>query len=362
VRMREQQGQLHGAILKLLLERRPQSADACAGIEDQNLIIVSNLDAGGVSAISGRCGTGSRNGTPDPPEANLEPIRAFSSNFCGERHHPHTSLTESIRFTWDGCKPTRPSGAKLKWNNPVGDAGGLLLNVRPTQTMTFSWIRSLRVFGRELMADPRPIGAACPSSPELARRVAKVVGSKPNNFILEIGAGTGSITAALLRDCVPMDRLIALERSPSMVGLLRQRFANLRVIEGDACKLGETLEQLRDVDPRALTHIVSSLPLRSLPENDVEAICSQFNRLLAYGAQLVQYTYNLRNGSGEVFSPMRRRFSSVVWFNIPPARVEVFTAAEARYPARSRPLVGLTPQPSFALATAAKPSNASPRH
>ena len=75
--------------------------------------------------------------------------------------------------------------------------------------MGMTWFKALAVFGQELMTNPRPMGAACPSSPELARRVARMVGKSPHHFVLEIGAGTGAITAALLRDCVPPQRLIA---------------------------------------------------------------------------------------------------------------------------------------------------------
>ncbi|MBM3846354.1 MAG: methyltransferase domain-containing protein [Verrucomicrobia bacterium] len=225
--------------------------------------------------------------------------------------------------------------------------------------MASSWIRALKVFGKELIADPRPIGAACPSSPKLARRVAQAVGNKPGNFILEIGAGTGAITAALLRHCAPMHRLIAVERSPSMVQHLRHRFADLRIIEGDACRLSETLRHLRDVDPRSITHVVSSLPLRSLPDNDVELITGEFSRLLAHGAQLVQYTYNLKEGSSGVFSRLRRKSASVVWFNLPPALVEVFASAPERQPARPSPGVRA---PAFSVGAGAKPVNAAPRH
>ena len=89
--------------------------------------------------------------------------------------------------------------------------------------MGMTWFKALAVFGQELMTNPRPMGAACPSSPELARRVARLVGKSPDHFVLEIGAGTGAITAALLRDCVPAQRLIAVERSPSLVRQLQDR-------------------------------------------------------------------------------------------------------------------------------------------
>ncbi|HAM72117.1 MAG TPA: hypothetical protein DCM86_10785 [Verrucomicrobiales bacterium] len=195
--------------------------------------------------------------------------------------------------------------------------------------MSVPWFKSLAIFGRELVSNPRPMGAACPSSPGLARRVARMVGRRPETYVLEIGAGTGAITSALLRHCVPPERLVAIERSPSLVKLLRQRFAGVNIIEGDACDLHRTLERAGGLDLKRITHVVSSLPLRSLPPAQVEQISKEFFKLLAHGSHLVQYTYNLRNGSGEVFADLHRHASSVVWLNLPPARVEVFAASRA---------------------------------
>ncbi|MBL9170542.1 MAG: methyltransferase domain-containing protein [Verrucomicrobiales bacterium] len=227
--------------------------------------------------------------------------------------------------------------------------------------MGLPWLKALTVFGQELVSNPRPIGAACPSSPGLARRVARMVGHTRGNYILEIGAGTGAITAALLRDCVPADRLIAVERSSSMVNLLRQRFEKVRIIEGDACDLVDTLHR-QDIDLRSITHVVSSLPLRSLPADQVAKITSQFLKILSHGSHLVQYTYNLRHGSGNVFGQFRRRSSSVVWLNLPPARVELFSAVGAGQSLESQDTFDRLPSENpFRMAPGTKRANASPR-
>ena len=228
-----------------------------------------------------------------------------------------------------------------------------------------TWFKALAVFGQELMTNPRPMGAACPSSPELARRVARMVGKSPDTFVLEIGAGTGAITSALLRDCVPPHRLIAIERSRSMVTLLQQRFEGVKVVEADACELTTALSTIKDFDPRRITHIVSSLPLRSLLPEQVEKITREIRKLMAYGPQLVQYTYNLRQGSGDMLADLRRSVSSLVWLNLPPARVEVFSAVSVpnSRPQRKNGVSRPTPAASsFLIGSGAKAINASPRH
>lgn len=225
-----------------------------------------------------------------------------------------------------------------------------------------TWFKALAVFGQELMANPRPIGAACPSSPRLARRVAKMVGNGDSHYVLEIGAGTGSITSALLKYCVPPERLIAVERSASMVRLLQQRFEGVRIIEGDACELTSTLLRSGEVDLSRITHIVSSLPLRSLEPRQVQQITKEFLKVMKQGTQLIQYTYNLRQGSQELFGRLQQSSSSVVWLNLPPARVEAFTTAPATGPrsdSRKRSSSSSTP---FVLSGGTKVVNASPRN
>ena len=228
--------------------------------------------------------------------------------------------------------------------------------------MGMTWFKALAVFGQELITDPRPIGAACPSSPRLARRVARRVGNSPEHYVLEIGAGTGSITSALLKHCVPPERLIALERSASMVRLLQQRFQGVRIIEGDACELTSLLARSGVSDLGRITHIVSSLPLRSLQPDQVQLITGEFLKVMKQRTQLIQYTYNLRHGSRELFDRLYQRSSSVVWLNLPPARVEAFStvpATEPRSGSRKRPPAKPAP---FVLTGGTKVVNASPRH
>jgi phospholipid N-methyltransferase len=189
-----------------------------------------------------------------------------------------------------------------------------------------------------------------------------MVGRRSDNFVVEVGAGTGAITAALLRHCVSPDRLVAIERSPAMAKLLQQRFSGVRVIEGDACHLHDTLERQAGIDTHRITHIVSSLPLRSLPADQVERISKEFFKLLSHGSRLVQYTYNLRQGSVEMFSDLHRHDTSVVWLNVPPARVEVFAASGAPSAGTHGVFNGRHAASKFSLPPGAKAANASPRH
>jgi phosphatidylethanolamine/phosphatidyl-N-methylethanolamine N-methyltransferase len=179
---------------------------------------------------------------------------------------------------------------------------------------------ALMLFAREILNNPREIGAACPSSPILARAMANALPTHLNGVVIELGAGTGTITAALLARGIPSEKLLVLERSANMVKHLREKFPQLQIIEGDAAQLSAYLTKGTKV-----AAIVSGLPLRSLPVPLMKEIVKQINRLLHHDGILIQFTYDLR---GEWFEQQHKQFrraqSTIIWRNLPPARVDVF--------------------------------------
>ena len=167
---------------------------------------------------------------------------------------------------------------------------------------------SLALFTREIWANPRAMGAACPSAPALAGYMAS-------------RGGTGAVTAALLKHGVPPWKIVVVERSPTLAHHLRQRFPQLRIIQGDAAHLGQLLSHEKI---KKIGSIVSSLPLRSLQPATTHAIGRQFETLLEAGGLLVQYTYDLRGTQPRLLPRFHRLSSKIVWSNLPPARVDVF--------------------------------------
>ena len=179
---------------------------------------------------------------------------------------------------------------------------------------------SLALFTREIWANPRAMGAACPSAPALASGMAARVPLERDGLVVELGGGTGAVTAALLKHGVPPWKLVVVERSPTLTHHLRQRFPQLRVIQGDAAQLSHLLGHPR---PR-LNSVVSSLPLRSLHPATTRAIVQQLETLLEPEGRLVQFTYDLRGTRARLLPGFRRLSSRIDWSNLPPARVETF--------------------------------------
>lgn len=125
-------------------------------------------------------------------------------------------------------------------------------------------MRALTLFLREAVMHPSAVGALFPSSKRLAYSLAQQLpaNTSSSELVVELGAGTGAITAALLNQKNLSRKLIVIERSAKLSRHLSQRFPELSVIQGDARQLHDLINQYT-ADP--IQAIVSSLPLRSLP-------------------------------------------------------------------------------------------------
>jgi phosphatidylethanolamine/phosphatidyl-N-methylethanolamine N-methyltransferase len=171
---------------------------------------------------------------------------------------------------------------------------------------------------------PSLVGALAPSSRRLARSMAGQVGA--TEALVELGAGTGAVTAAL-REAAPGVPLLAVELQPDLAAGLQQRFPDVDVACAAAHEVLEDHAALPDD-----TVLVSSLPFRSLPRPLRAATRrAMLGFLEAHPARrLVQYTYQPR-APFELPAPSRLRWSlrEVVWGNLPPAGVWVLSSVLA---------------------------------
>lgn len=205
------------------------------------------------------------------------------------------------------------------------------------------------LFTRELLSRPAIVGAIWPSSRRLARKMAARAPLDGDGMIVELGAGTGAVTQALLDRGIAIDRLVVIERSPAFVRHLRARFPGINVILGDATQLARLLPYSPRIDA-----IVSSLPLRSLPAADATAIINQWRLLLPAKSLVIQYTYDLRDSGRLAKWGFSVRSRDTVWANLPPARVLVFACRSSKKPSPTDPVANTpasvcrTPQENLA--------------
>lgn len=180
-------------------------------------------------------------------------------------------------------------------------------------------------FARWLKA-PHRIGAVAPASRFLARAMATQIDPQRDGLVIELGGGTGSITRALLDAGVSSDRLVVIERDERLYRHLRRRFPQLRILCGDAQQL---VELLRPLGIDAVSTIVSSLPLVSMPKWMRRRIVDQAFALLDEAGRFVQYTYSLTSPLALREYGLRGSVATRVWLNLPPASVWSFHRASA---------------------------------
>lgn len=184
------------------------------------------------------------------------------------------------------------------------------------------------VFVKEFIHSPSSVGSVYPSSRRLASSIVKdVMLLNDNDVIIELGPGTGIITTALLKKGISPKQIIAIEKSPKLVQFLKKAFSGVTVIEGDAAHLDQILSNFKD---KKIRYIVSSLPFRSIPDEQVQLITPQIAKIVDEGAQFIQFSYSLYKKQPDYFSAMQLSKTSMVWLNIPPARVSVFNNQKER--------------------------------
>ena len=191
--------------------------------------------------------------------------------------------------------------------------------------MPLKLLKSVTLFGRQMLSNPTFTGAAFPSSPYLGKRMASFICPQSKGWIVELGAGTGSVTQALLDHGIAPTRIISIEMSDDLIAHLRQRFPQLRVVQGDAVKLGQLIDQECGETNTRVDCIVSCLPFRTIPDPVCVQIMGQIKRVLHDSGQLIQFTYDLRTRDFHHFSEFTRKRSAIVLANLPPARVDLFS-------------------------------------
>jgi phosphatidylethanolamine/phosphatidyl-N-methylethanolamine N-methyltransferase len=180
-------------------------------------------------------------------------------------------------------------------------------------------------FIRSWIERPLTVGAVTPSGRILARTMARYVDPDSNGPVVELGPGTGPVTEALVQAGVAPSRLVLVEFNPTFCRLLRARYPDATLVQGDAYSLRRLLETLL-LQPAAA--VVSGLPLVTKPiKMRLRLIRDAFDLMLP-GAPFVQFTYS-------VASPLPRRLggfsveaSERIWMNLPPARVWVYRRSD----------------------------------
>lgn len=143
------------------------------------------------------------------------------------------------------------------------------------------------MFFRRWLANPLQMGSVIPSSTALCQRVVRQIRRGGDEAVLELGAGTGVISRALLEGGVPPERLIVMEIVPEMADHLRAVLPGVLVIQGDARLLPSLL-------PRhwhgRIGSVVCGIPLVLLPLAEQRRFIQAIDAV-APGRGFLHYSY-----------------------------------------------------------------------
>lgn len=153
----------------------------------------------------------------------------------------------------------------------------------------FDELPDLQRFLRSWVDNPLQVGAITPSSESLARLITSEISGR-SGPILELGAGTGVFTRALLERGVDESNLTLVEYGSDFAWLLERRFPKARVLWMDASHLAKH----RLFEPETVGAVISGLPLLSMsPRKVIAILCNAFYYLHRNGS-FYQFTYGPR--------------------------------------------------------------------
>jgi len=170
---------------------------------------------------------------------------------------------------------------------------------------------------------PLQIAAVCPSGERVATVLAQLADWRRSGFVLELGAGTGSLTAGLLEAGCPPERLIAIEGEPALVQILRQKFWGITAIAGDVVELDQVLLRYA-VDRIAV--VVSSLPIKWFSVAAQQAVIRPCFERLGPNGRFLQITNAFSSPVAYRRLGLAGCEAARVWPNVPPVQIWSYTA------------------------------------
>ncbi|HVV41180.1 MAG TPA: rRNA adenine N-6-methyltransferase family protein [Nitrobacter sp.] len=176
-------------------------------------------------------------------------------------------------------------------------------------------------FLRSWIEKPLHMGAVMPSGRVLARTMAEYVDAGSSGPVVELGPGTGAITNALIEHGIDQKRLVLIEYNPGFCALLRDRYPQATVVQGDAYTLRDSVW---NVLPAPAAAVISGLPLVTKPMLTRLKLIRDAFAMMAPSAPFVQFTYSVAPPIPKSLPGVSTEASERIWMNLPPARVWVY--------------------------------------
>lgn len=172
--------------------------------------------------------------------------------------------------------------------------------------------------------DKKGVGALVPTSSVTARRMASVIDTSSGLPVLELGAGTGVITKAILERGVKPCDLVSIEYAPHFCDLLRKRFADVDIRNGDAFELDSVLDDRRG---QMFDTVVSAVPMLSFPLERRISLMKDLLSRVPRGRPVVQITHGPLSPLPAMPALYTITHLDFVVRNLPPAQLWLYRSA-----------------------------------
>ena len=150
-----------------------------------------------------------------------------------------------------------------------------------------------REFYRQFRGQYHTTGSILPSSRALARCLTRpLCQARPPRRILEIGPGTGAVTADIVRRLKPGDQFDIVEINGDFVKVIEKRFAeeaDFQRVRGQTTILHRPLQEVPG--ERVYDFMISGLPLNNFSMALVEDLFQSYQRLLKPTGTLSYFEY-----------------------------------------------------------------------
>jgi phospholipid N-methyltransferase len=178
---------------------------------------------------------------------------------------------------------------------------------------------------------PETIGSIFPSSDALTSKlVTQIVPSRSPKKYLEVGAGTGAVTDAIIKKLGPKDTLDVVESDHALCSLLKNKYKNPNI------KIYE--KSIEDFEESDYDGIISSLPFNQFSLDFVKGVFFKYLKMMKPGGFLSYYEYKYPKVCTRLLTEHRQRLEKIrdfktevgqkfhekiepVWWNLPPADV-----------------------------------------
>ncbi|USO00704.1 MAG: methyltransferase domain-containing protein [Alphaproteobacteria bacterium] len=175
---------------------------------------------------------------------------------------------------------------------------------------------SAKAFLKKYLISPLSIGSVVPSSKHVGMAFAKNIDLSKDGVILEIGAGTGTITKSLIDCGIPRNRIVCLEIEEAFCDLLRKRFNGVEVICSDILNLRELVHKIGKINC-----FVSTLPFISLGKDQTDKILNILKPFVDSGTTYLQMSYSPFFVGKSRKRGLQTKRCGYVWKNFPPAYI-----------------------------------------